>query len=129
MPGIDKERDRLALAAYHGGLPLGFFDEQATRGFFSALTRNTYKPPSADRLRGVLLGQTYLEYKRQVDAVVSARFPLNIISYQGRNKNWDQIFNVAALFKEHQPLLLYSETKEWASKVTHFDWTLQKLDI
>lgn len=82
------------------------------------MTRNTYKPPSADRLRGVLLGQTYLEYKRQVDAVVSARFPLNIISYQGRNKNWDQIFNVVALFKEHQHLLLYSETKEWSSKIT-----------
>lgn len=128
-PGMDKERDRLgALAAYHGGHPLDFFDDDATRDFFSALTSNTYKPPSADRLRGVLLDQTYLEYKRQVDAVVSARFPLNIISYQGRNKNWDQIFNVAALFKDHQPLLLYSETKEWSSKVTHFDWTLQKLD-
>lgn len=41
-PGMDKERDRLdALAAHHGGLPLDFFDEQATRDFFSALTRNT----------------------------------------------------------------------------------------
>ena len=35
---------------------------------------------------------------------------------------------MAALFKEHQLLLLYSETKEWSSKFTHFDWTLQKLD-
>lgn len=80
--------------------------------FFSALTNNTYKSPSADRLRGVLLDQTYFEYKKQVEAVVSARLPLNIISYQGRNGNWDQILNVAALFKNHLPLLLYSDTKE-----------------
>lgn len=37
---------------------------------------------------------------------------------------------MAALFKDLPPLLLFSETKEWSSKVTHFDstWTLQKLD-
>ena len=61
-----------------------------------------YKPPSRERLAGVLLEEIYLETKENVDTFFAAYDIIGVVFDKSNNQAGDRILNITVLTKDHE---------------------------